>query len=126
MKYAFKYTVVAGLVSIGSALSLAYAQPVNQAALASTQIATVSVAQAKTLKDDSKVVLTGQISRSIGDEKYEFKDATGTIIVDIDDEKWNGQPVDSSVKVTLVGEVDHDRFPKKTVEIDVDEVRINR
>jgi uncharacterized protein (TIGR00156 family) len=120
-----KYAVIAGLISMGSAASLAYAQPINQAALTATKIATVNVAQAKTLKDDSKVVLTGQIMRAVGDEKYEFKDATGTIIVDIDDEKWNGQPVDSSVTVSLTGEVDHDRFPKKTVEIDVDEVRIN-
>ncbi|WP_034280550.1 NirD/YgiW/YdeI family stress tolerance protein [Alkanindiges illinoisensis] len=120
-----KYAVIAGLMSLGLATSMTYAQPVNQAALTATQIATVTVAQAKTLKDDSKVVLNGQILRAMGDEKYEFKDASGTIVVDIDDEKWNGQPVDSSVKVTLVGEVDHDRFPKKTVEVDVDEVRIN-
>ncbi len=96
-------------------------QPVNQAALSNTQITPVTVTQAKSLKDNSKVTLKGQVVRSLGNEKYEFKDATGTIVADIDDELWKGQPISNTATVTLVGEIDHDNFPTKTVEVDVDE-----
>ncbi|XID75089.1 NirD/YgiW/YdeI family stress tolerance protein [Alkanindiges sp. WGS2144] len=115
--------IFAGCITVGCFGSIAQAQPVNQAALNATQGANVTVAQAKTLKDDSKVILRGQVVRALGNEKYEFKDATGTIVVDIDDEKWRGQPVSSKATVTLVGEVDHDRFPKESIEIEVDEIR---
>ena len=95
--------------------------PVNQAALAPTQV--TSVKQALTLKDDSAVMLKGQVVKSLGDEKYQFRDATGTITVDIDDELWQGRPISPTTTVTLIGEVDIDRLPTKRVEIDVDSVQ---
>ncbi len=113
-----------GLLAAGvCAFSGAHAEAINQTALSKTQYETVTVAQAKTLKDDSKVIIQGQLVRSLGDEKYEFKDKTGSITVDIDNDKWNGKPVNANTRVTLVGEIDVDHFPKKTVELDVDEVR---
>lgn len=117
-------TTLALLAASAIAISAtAYAeQPVNQAALSNTQTTPVTVTQAKSLKDNSKVTLKGQVVRSLGNEKYEFKDATGTIVADIDDELWKGQPISNTAVVTLVGEIDHDSFPKKTVEVDVDEV----
>jgi uncharacterized protein (TIGR00156 family) len=118
-----KYAVSIVTVVLFGLLSTAYAEPVNQAALSATQVTAATVAQAKTLADDSKVTLKGQILRSLGNEKYDFKDATGTIVVDIDDELWKGQPVSTTATVTLLGEIDHDSFPKKTVEVDVEEIQ---
>lgn len=80
-----------------------------------------SVAQVKTLRDDSWVVLEGNIIRQVGHELYEFKDATGTIYVDIDDKRWMGQTLSPADKVRIEGEVDKDW---NSVEIDVKTVRV--
>ena len=47
---------------------------------------TLTVAEVLKLSDDANVTLTGQIINSLGDEKYTFKDATGEIVIEIDDE----------------------------------------
>ena len=48
----------------------------------------VTVAQVKKMSDDSKVVLKGNIVSSLGHEHYVFRDATGTIDVEIENEGW--------------------------------------
>lgn len=80
-----------------------------------------SVAQVKTLRDDAWVVVEGNIIRQVGHELYEFKDATGTIYVEIDDKRWMGQTLSPADKVRLEGEVDKDW---NSVEIDVKTVRL--
>ena len=60
-----------------------------------------SVAQVKTLRDDAWTVLEGNIIRQVGHELYEFKDATGTIYVDIDDKRWMGQSLSPTDKVRI-------------------------
>lgn len=95
-------------------------QPVNQSAIVPTQV--TNVAAAKQLKDDTQVRLEGQVIRALGKEKYEFRDSTGTIIVDIDDKHWNGQPVNRTAKVVLIGDIDRELGGK--VEVDVDQVLI--
>lgn len=94
---------------------------INQTAIAPTT--TTSVKQALTLKDDSKVQLKGYVVKSVGDEKYQFRDTTGSITVDIDDELWQGKPVNATTPVTLIGEIDIDYKPAKRVELDVDAVQ---
>lgn len=47
-----------------------------------------NVQQVKTLRDDSWVVLEGNIVRQIGHELYEFRDNSGSINVEIDDKRW--------------------------------------
>ena len=98
-----------------------YAAPVNAQALTPNEV--TSVKDALNLKDDSKVLLTGQVVKSLGNEKYEFRDATGSITVEIDDELWKGQELSAKQTITLVGEIDIDYKPTKRVEVDVDEVR---
>ena len=93
---------------------------VNQSAIA--PMSTQSVKHALTLKDDTKVQLKGYIVKSVGDEKYQFRDNTGTITVDIDDELWLGKPISAKTPVTLLGEIDVDYKPAKRVEVDVDQV----
>lgn len=79
-------------------------------------VANSTVAQSKTLRDDSWVILEGNIVRKVGDELYEFRDSTGTINVDIDDKEWRGLTVTPQDKVRIEGEVDKDW---NSVEIDV-------
>ena len=93
--------------------------PVNQAAV----VAKTTVKQALTMQDDQRVQLSGYVVKSIGDEKHEFKDNTGSITVDIDDDLWNGKPIAANTPVTIFGEVDVDHKPMKRVEIDVDRVQ---
>lgn len=114
-----KAALITGLVG---ATTFAIANTaVNQAAIAPT--ATTTVKQALTLKDDTKVQLKGYVVKAVGDEKYQFRDNTGTITVDIDDELWQGKPVNAKTPVTITGEVDIDYKPAKRVEIDVDAVK---
>ena len=75
------------------------------------------------MKDDSNVQLKGYIVKAIGDEKYQFRDSTGTITVDIDDDLWNGKAISAKTPVVITGEVDIDYKPSKRVEIDVEQVR---
>lgn len=94
---------------------------VNQNAI--TPTATSTVKQALTMKDDSKVQLKGYIVKATGDEKYQFRDSTGSITVDVDDELWNGKAISAKTPVVIIGEVDIDYKPTKRVEIDVDQVQ---
>ncbi len=97
-----------------------HAQPaVNHGAFAQV----VTVKQAHSLKNDTKVELKGHIVKAIGDEKYQFRDSTGTITVEIDDKLWQGKKVSAKTPVTIVGEVDVDYKPAKHVSIDVDAVK---
>lgn len=94
-------------------------QAVNHMAFAQA----VTVKQALTLKDDSKVELKGHVVKALGDEKYEFRDSTGSMTVEIDDKLWHGKKVSAKTPVTLSGEVDIDYKPAKHVSIDVDTLK---
>ncbi|CAD5106088.1 NirD/YgiW/YdeI family stress tolerance protein [Zestomonas carbonaria] len=80
-----------------------------------------TVAAALEAADDTPVVLTGQIVKRIKGDKYEFKDATGTIQVEIDDDDWPPQAISETAKVKLTGEVERDMIGR---EIDVDIVEL--
>ena len=84
-------------------------------------LAPSTVEQALNLSDDTAVVLEGNIERSLGDEKYLFKDATGSVTVEIDNKDWRGITVTPEDVVVIQGEVDKDFF--KT-EIDVDTISL--
>ena len=79
----------------------------------------LTVEQAKGMSDDSYVALKGSIVQQIGGEKYMFKDATGTITVEIDNDVWQGQNVGPQDVVEIHGELDKDLFSS---EIDVDRI----
>ncbi|MEY0291103.1 YgiW/YdeI family stress tolerance OB fold protein [Providencia rettgeri] len=80
-----------------------------------------TVEQAKKMPDDAWVTLEGNLVRQVGHELYEFKDATGTVLVDIDNKRWLGQYVTPETKVQLIGEVDKDWME---FEIDVKQINI--
>lgn len=80
-----------------------------------------SIAKAKSLRDDSWVVLEGNIIKQVGHELYEFKDNSGSVYVDIDDKIWLGQTVTPTDKVRIEGEVDKDW---NSIEIDAKTIYI--
>lgn len=79
-----------------------------------------TVEQAKTMNDDAYVVMQGKIKQSIGHEKYLFEDQTGTIMVEIDDDDWNGISINEKDMVEIRGEVD--THWRKPTNIDVDRI----
>ena len=69
-----------------------------------------TVVQIMEMRDDVPVVVQGNIIQRMGDEMYLFQDGTGTIIVEIEDDNWNGQTVTPEETVKLYGEVDRGLF----------------
>lgn len=83
--------------------------------------AQTTVSEAIKLRDDSPVTLQGHIIERLGDERYTFKDATGTVVIEIDDENWQGLEVTPTMEVVIEGEVEKNW---STVEIEVDRIRL--
>ena len=79
-----------------------------------------TVAQAKTLADDSYVTLEGTIVSQVNSDEYIFRDATGDIKVEIDEKDWNGVNVGPNDKIRIHGEVDKELM--RDAEIDVKRV----
>jgi len=81
----------------------------------------VTAAEAAGLADETMIKLQGFIVRALGDEKYEFRDNSGTITVEIDGDDWGGVQATPDVKVELLVEVDRDF---RRVEFDAESVRL--
>jgi uncharacterized protein (TIGR00156 family) len=79
------------------------------------------VAEVDGLAVDTEIRLVVFIVRKTGDEKYEFKDDSGALIVEFDDDEWRGIEVSPSNKVELTGEVDRERT---RTEVEVDSVKL--
>jgi uncharacterized protein (TIGR00156 family) len=77
----------------------------------------VTVAKAKNLRDEAGVTLKGTIVQHISGDNFEFKDSTGSIVIDVDDDLWRSLQLKAGDKVTVIGEVDTHR--KKPTDIDV-------
>ncbi len=119
-------TASAFVVALGlstSALASGFTGPQQAGGFQGPGLAPSSVAEALKLNDDSPVVLVGQIEKSLGDEKYLFKDASGSVTVEIDNEDWRGVTVTPKDTIVIQGEIDKDFF--KT-EIDVDSVALKK
>ena len=72
-----------------------------------------TVAEALKASDDTPVVLEGFIISQIRRERYEFKDSTGTIILDVDDDIFWPAKITQTDKVRIYGEVDKEIFGTK-------------
>lgn len=73
-------------------------------------------------RNDDLVKLKGYILRQINYELYEFKDETGSIILEIDQKILPKIPFNEDTKLIVIGEVDLDLF--KPVEVEVKELFI--
>ncbi|HBB8469725.1 TPA: YgiW/YdeI family stress tolerance OB fold protein [Escherichia coli] len=80
-----------------------------------------TVVQAKEQKDEAWVILKGHIVKKLGDDRYEFRDSSGTIVTDIDESVWAGQNVSPEDKVIIEGELDKDL---NSVELDVKTLKL--
>ena len=119
-------TASAFVVALGlstSALASGFTGPQQAGGFQGPGLAPSSVAEALQLNDDTPVVLVGQIEKSLGAEKYLFKDASGSVTVEIDNEDWRGVTVTPKDTIVIQGEIDKDFF--KT-EIDVDSVALKK
>ncbi|ENW03429.1 NirD/YgiW/YdeI family stress tolerance protein [Acinetobacter beijerinckii] len=77
----------------------------------------VSVAQATKLADETGVTLTGQITKHLKSDHYEFKDKSGVIGVEIDDDIWRKAALKVGDHVRLMGEVDTHRYKPTDIEV---------
>ena len=80
-----------------------------------------SVEDVKTKSDDTIVVMQGQIAKALGDEKYLFTDKTGEIIIEIDNEDFDGMTVSAGEIIEITGEVDKDLM--KPAKVDVKSIK---
>lgn len=82
----------------------------------------VSIAEAKNMRDDRHVTLTGTISSRADDDHYWLQDPTGKIRIDIDeDDDDDDDRYFIGKKVRINGEIDRD---DRQVEIDVNRIII--
>ncbi|AUF94455.1 uncharacterized protein (TIGR00156 family) [Pseudomonas sp. BIGb0278] len=108
-------------------LALILAPLFSTAALATTYTGpgaqpVTTVAAANDAADDTRVVLQGFVTKKLdNDDKFEFKDNTGTIKVEIDDEDMPAAGFNDKTKVKLTGEVEKNLMSR---EVDVDLVEI--
>lgn len=65
-----------------------------------------TVRDAKEMNDDAYVTLRGYIEKRLKGDKYLFRDSTGTVEIEIDDDDWHGVTVGPQDLVEITGEVD--------------------
>ena len=105
-----------------SALVFATTLPAQAAFNGPTNAQAVSVEEVKSLPDETQVSVKGYIINSLGDEKYTFKDEKGEVVIEVEDENWNGIDVTPQTQIEIIGEVDKELM--KPVEIEVEKVNL--
>ncbi len=126
MKKTLMLFVCVLLVTTGSSLALAQnkggfsaSQPPASGEFSGPGIAVTTAKEAATMREDARVVLRGNILQHLGKDKYLFKDASGTIRLEIDDDKWSGETITPDDVVELHGKLDKQC---SCVEVEVDRV----
>ena len=71
-----------------------------------TQPTNWSVTEVMALPDNSPVVMRGRITKNMGGNMYLFEDSSGNVMLEIDEEDWNGNTVRVNDIVTVYGNVD--------------------
>lgn len=100
--------------------SQAQTQITSQGGFSGPSAALTTVDKVKSMRDDAWVMLQGTIEQRVGDDTYTFRDASGTLTVEIDKKRWNGQTFTPKDQVQLVGKVDKDW---SSVEVDVKNIK---
>ncbi|VDZ59823.1 Uncharacterized conserved protein [Serratia odorifera] len=65
----------------------------QQGGFSGPSAALTTVDKVKSMSDDTWVMLQGNIEQRVGDDTYTFRDASGTLTVEIDNKRWNGQTI---------------------------------
>lgn len=108
--------LLTALLAVSATASAGFSE--NGQATAS-QNAVTRVSALRSLPDDSYVTLEGHIERQVRHEHYIFRDASGRIEVEIDDNVWRGLNVTPRDKVRLEAEIDQEW---RRTEVDVKSV----
>ena len=80
-----------------------------------------TVENVKTKNDETFVYMQGQIVKALGDDKYAFTDKTGEIILEIDNDEFDGVTVAAGEFIEISGEVEKDLM--KPVKVDVKSIK---
>lgn len=86
-----------------------------------TSIQTITAKEALELADDSKVALQGSLVKQTAEEHYLFKDQSGVVMVEIEDEDFRHITVTPEDKIRIIGEVDKEWTESK---VDVEHIEI--
>lgn len=104
-----KLMTVATLLAISTSSFAGYQGNNTQGGYTGSNVAAVTtVAKAKKAYDNTPVSISGYIVKQIDEDTFIFKDSTGQIQIDVDDDAWNGLNVGAKTKVRIYGEVDKD------------------
>lgn len=97
-------------------------QPVAAASINNHAVANQisTIASLDNARDGNMVRLQGKVVRALRDERYELADATGSVVVEIDHELWQGRAITPNDTITVVGEVDVEYRPTKQITVDVE------
>ncbi|MCU4582639.1 NirD/YgiW/YdeI family stress tolerance protein [Acinetobacter gyllenbergii] len=106
-----------GIVVFTSLSTLTWAGKDDHVLLQEAAKNVVSVSQVAKLADETGITLTGQISKHLQSDHYEFKDSSGSIGVEIDDDLWRQAGLKVGDHVRLVGEVDTHRYKPTDIEV---------
>lgn len=108
------------IIGLCGAASVAHADQRNGGFKGPDNFQQVTVAEAAALPDDAAVRLEGFVVKALGDEKYEFRDDSGTLVVEIDDDEWNGFEATPETRLRLHGEIEQEG---QRTELDVDGIQ---
>ena len=78
-----------------------------------------TVEQAKSARDDAKCELIGNIIEQLpgDDDLYLFKDSTGEIIIELDNDLFKGRTVTPQNQIRIYGEVENEAFEKTKIDV---------
>ncbi|EES7735782.1 NirD/YgiW/YdeI family stress tolerance protein [Escherichia coli] len=81
----------------------------------------ITVSQVSDMTEGSGVTLNGQIVKQLAAEEdhFELSDASGSIVIDVDDEVWRPLALKAGDKVQVVGEVDISDEGNRKATVDV-------
>ena len=78
----------------------------NNGMMNANQPAVWTVTEVMNLPDNTPVVMRGYITKNMGNNIFVFEDDSGTIMLEVDEEDWNGNTVRVDDIVTVYGNVD--------------------
>lgn len=76
-----------------------------------------TVADVKKMKNNAWFTMEGTIVRQTREEKYLFRDQSGEIEVEIDNDDWRGLKVDANMRIRIAGEVEKEFMRGREVDV---------
>ncbi|WP_165862849.1 YgiW/YdeI family stress tolerance OB fold protein [Vibrio sinensis] len=104
-----KLTIALLLSAFAATASAAYTGPQD--------INIITVSAMENTQDEAVVSLQGYITESLGNEMYTFKDQSGTISVEIDQDVLNNIDINENDLVIITGEADKN-WGDVTIDVD--------